>query len=222
MDGDRIKQLEQLLRSNRLDQRKMALDELVSYPMSVAVPIFKQLSTEADFRLRCIAVMGLANHRTEESFAVLKRCLETEQDSSVLAEAANSIFEFGDRAIAPLQQLFDRCDHWLVRQTVVSILVESDQPDVLLAIAKKAINDPTQTTKETGILALHRLINTPFKQDAFELFTDLANSSDWRTRWRTAIALTAIQDEPAKQLLIKLQQDEHYRVVAAAFDALNS
>ncbi len=45
--------------------------------------------------------------------------------------------------------------------------------------------------------------------------TELSQDSDWRTRWRTAIALTASTEPQAKQLLAQLQQDENYRVVAA-------
>ncbi len=132
--------------------------------------------------------------------------------------SANSIFEFGDRAFEPLQQLFTDSDNWLVRQTVISILVDSDNPDILLKVANQALSDRDQTTKETGILALSRLLNTPLKQQAFNIFNTLAEDSYWRTRWRTALALTASQDVQAKKLLAKLQQDEHYRVVAAALE----
>ena len=122
------------------------------------------------------------------------------------------------RAIEPLEQLFIDTDNWLVRQTVISILVDSNNPDVLLRIAKLAIADRDQTTKETGILALSRLLKTAFKQQALDIFSTLAIDKYWRTRWRTAIALTASQDPKARELLSKLQQDDHYRVVAAALE----
>ena len=218
MNRDRLNQIEINLRSNRIDRRKIALDELAELPADKALPILEQLATEKDFTLRCLAMMGFGNHRTESSFQILKNILEQEQDSSVLAEAANSIFEFGDRSIAPLKQLFERTSHWLVRQTIVSILVETDDPDVLMDVATKAIQDDVQTTKETGILALSRLLNTPLKQKAFDLFAQLAQDSYWRTRWRTAIALTASDELQAKHILAKLKQDEHYRVVAAALE----
>ena len=222
MSSDRLNQIEINLRSNRIDRRKIALDELAQLPADTALPILEQLATEKDFALRCLAMMGFGNHRTESSFKVLKNTLEQEQDSSVLAEAANSIFEFGESSIAPLQQLFERSSHWLVRQTVVSILVETNDPNVLLDIATKAIQDDVQTTKEVGILALSRLLNTPLKQQALDLFAQLAKDTYWRTRWRTAIALTASDDPQAKQILAKLKQDENYRVVAAALENLKN
>lgn len=218
MNSDRLEQIKLNLRNNAINKRKMALDELATMSPDVALPILKQLAQDNDFTLRRLAVMGLGNHCTEESFQILKQLLEIEQDSNVLAEAANSIFEFGDRAIGPLQQLFTDSDNWLVRQTVISILVDSDNPDILLKVANQALSDRDQTTKETGILALSRLLNTPLKQQAFNIFNTLAEDSYWRTRWRTALALTASQDVQAKKLLAKLQQDEHYRVVAAALE----
>ncbi len=221
MDSDRLEQIKLNLRNNGIYQRKLALDELATMSSDLALPILQELSLDQDFALRKIAVMGFGNHPTEESFKLLIEMLEIEQDANVLSEAAHSLFEFGDRSIMPLQQLFSNSNNWLVRQTVISILVDSNHPDVLLQIAKSAIADTDQTTKETGILALSRLLNTPLKQSALEIFTTLAADSFWRTRWRTAIALTASQDPQARKLLTKLQQDEHYRVVAAALEKIN-
>ena len=218
MNSDRLLQLKLKLRNNGIYQRKLALDELATISSDVALPILQELSQEKDFALRRVAVMGLGNHPTEESFILLKQILDTEQDANVLAEAANSLFEFGDRAVASLQQLFKDSDNWLVRQTVISILVDSNSPNVLLEVANLAIEDRDQTTKETGILALSRLLNTSLKDKALEIFATLAEDSYWRTRWRTAIALTASQDPQARELLAKLQQDDHYRVVAAALE----
>ncbi len=221
MDSDRLEQIKLNLRNNGIYQRKLALDELATMSSDLALPILQELSLDQDFALRKIAVMGFGNHPTEESFKLLIEMLEIEQDANVLSEAANSLFEFGDRSIEPLQQLFSNSNNWLVRQTVISILVDSNHPDVLLQIAKSAIADTDQTTKETGILALSRLLNTPLKQSALEIFTTLAADSFWRTRWRTAISLAASQDPQARKLLTKLQQDKHYRVVAAALEKIN-
>ena len=219
MDRDRLSQIEANLRSKRIDVRKIALDELATVDSDIALPILQDLATEKDFGLRCMAMMGFRYHLTDASFNYLQEVLEKEQDSSVLAEAANSIFDFGERAIAPLEDLFDRCEHWLVRHTIIAVLAESEDPPVLLRIGKKAIAQQELMTKETGILALSRLLNTSLKEEALEIFTELAAAKNWRTRWRTAIALTASQDPKAKELLAQLQQDENHRVVAAALES---
>ena len=218
MNSDRLEQLKLNLRNNNIYQRQLALNELATIPSESALPILKELSESQDFALRRVAVMGMGNHPTDRSFELLIQTIANEKDANVLAETANSLFEFGDRAIEPLEQLFIDTDNWLVRQTVISILVDSNNPDVLLRIAKLAIADRDQTTKETGILALSRLLKTAFKQQALDIFSTLAIDKYWRTRWRTAIALTASQDPKARELLSKLQQDDHYRVVAAALE----
>jgi len=218
MDSDRLEQLKLNLRNNNIYQRQLALNELATIPSESALPILQELSESPDFALRRIAVMGLGNHPNEESFELLIQTIDREKDANVLAETANSLFEFGDRSIEPLEQLFVQTDNWLVRQTVVSILVDSNNPNALLRIAKLAIADRDQTTKETGILALSRVLNTPSKQQAIEIFSTLATAQYWRTRWRTAIALTASNDPQVRELLSKLQKDEHYRVVAAALE----
>lgn len=218
MDSDRLEQIQQNLRSHAINVRQSALNELATVPSNLALPILKELARNNDFALRRVAVMGLGNHLTEESFTVLKQIIETERDSNVLAEAANSLFEFGDRSVSLLQQLFTNSENWLVRQTVISILADSDRPNILFQVAKLAIADKDQTTKEAGILTLSRLLNTPFKQQALEILSILAEDNYWRTRWRTAIALTASQDPQVRTLLAKLRQDDHYRVVAAALE----
>jgi HEAT repeat protein len=219
MDRDRLQEIESDLRSKRIDVRKAALDRLANVDSDIALPILQKLANEKDFGLRCLAMMGFSNHQTENSFAYLKDVLQQEQDHSVLAEAANSIYDFGEKAIAPLQELFDNCQHWLVRHTIASVLVESDDPQVLLSIARKTIQTENQMTQETGIFALNKLVETPFKQEAFDLFARLASDRDWYIRWRTAIALSPSSEPQARVIIAKLQQDQNYRVVAAALES---
>lgn len=91
MTYDRLTQIEMNLRSAALDQRKAALDELATFSPDVAIPILLRLAQDPEFTLRRLAVMGLGNHHSEESFQALQEILEYEQDANVLAEAANSL-----------------------------------------------------------------------------------------------------------------------------------
>ena len=218
-DSDRILSLEKELRSRALNIRKDALDELAELPPEIALPILRRLAAEPDFALRRLAVMGFGNHPTQESFEALQTLLAEEGDANVLAEAANSIFEFGDPAIPILQDVYKRNDHWLVRQTVLALLTEGNRPSVLLSAAVEAIGDDNQMLKETGILALAQLADSDESQAAFETLNRLAGDNRWRNRWRAAIALKLFDTPEAKQLLAKLKKDEHYRVVAAALDS---
>lgn len=220
MSQNPIEQIEINLRNKALNERKAALDELAKYPSEVAVPILEKLASENDFGLRRLAVMGLGNHTSEASFQLLQKIVQHELDSNVLSEAANSIFEFGDIAVPVLQQLFENSDNWLVRQTVISLFVETNYYETSFTLASSVLQDDDieQTLKETAILALGQLLKSPLKDQALQILTELADSEDWRTRWRTAIALQHTQDLLAKELIAKLQKDEHYRVVAAALE----
>jgi HEAT repeat protein len=218
MNPDSLEQIENNLRSAALNQRKAALDQLADYPSELAIPILQRLAQESDFGLRRLAVMGFGNHKTTASFQVLQKIITNDQDANVQAEAANSIFEFGDMAVTPLVELFHKSTNWLVRQTVISLLVDTEYYEALFAIAKNALQDETQTVKEVGILAMGQLLKSPLQEQALEILAELAESPDWRTRWRSAIALQYSSAPQAKNLITKLQQDDHYRVVAAALE----
>ncbi len=218
MNSDRLAELESLLNSASLDQCKLALDELAQTPSDLAVPILQRLSENKDFLRRRFAVMGLGNHQTPESLIILKGLLASEQDSNVIAEVANSLFEFGDLAVPLLEQLFYRDRNWLTRQTILAILTEANQDQVLLAVIKEALADETQTVKETAILALGGLLDHRYHQEALELLATLTKAPDWRDRWRAATALSRSADPQAKQLLAGLQTDQNHYVVAAALE----
>ena len=212
MDNDRLIQLESLIRAGSIIQRKTALDELAQFPADQAIPILQRLSTDPDFLSRRFAVMGLGGHRTSASLQILP-------DDNVLAEIANSLFEFGQASIPLLQQLFERNRHWLTRQTVISILMEANQDEVLLAVIREALQDQAQTVRETAILALGRLLKGDFHDDSLALLADLAAAPYWRDRWRAATALSLSSHPRAKQALAKLQQDDNHYVVVAALEA---
>ncbi|NJL64322.1 MAG: HEAT repeat domain-containing protein [Methylacidiphilales bacterium] len=217
-----IEKIEINLRAEALNQRKAALDELAEFPPEVAIAVLNKLAKENDFGLRRLAVMGLGNHKSAASFQALQNILENEKDDSVLAEAANSIFEFGDTAIPEIVKLFEKSHHWLVRQTVISLLIETEYYEALMFTAKIALQDETQTVKEAGILALGQLLQSQFENEVLDILTELAQDADWRSRWRVAIALQHSQQSQAQVLIAKLQQDEHYRVVAAALEVAAS
>ena len=220
MTPDEISKLENDLRSSALNMRIAALNRLENQPSDTAMPILQRLSKDSSFLLRRLAVMGFGNRAPEQAaLDSLQELIKTETDPNVLAEVANSLYEFGDVSIPLLVQLFETNDNWLLRQTVLSILQESNHPDVLLEVSLKALDDPTQTVKETAILSLRHVVMSPLQVQALEALTKLAKSDVWRDRWRAATALTGCDHPQAKQLLIQLQKDENHYVVAAALDA---
>ncbi|MEO0538417.1 MAG: HEAT repeat domain-containing protein [Cyanobacteria bacterium P01_A01_bin.123] len=219
MDQEQLNQLAKQLRSESIYQSRMALDELAKVPSEIAVPVLQQLSQEIDFQQRRLAVMGLGNHLTDDAFQTLARLLTTEKDDNVLAEAANAIFEFGDTSVPLLKDLFFRHEGWLTRQTILSILMEANQDDILLAVVREGLKDEAQTVKETAILAMGPLMNRPAESEALALLKDLSEAENWRDRWRAATTLSLATNPVAEQLRAKLRQDNNHYVVAAALEA---
>ncbi|MEM7066635.1 MAG: HEAT repeat domain-containing protein [Cyanobacteria bacterium P01_B01_bin.77] len=220
MTSDEIYQLEKDLRAAALNVRIAALNTLAAQPAAVAVPILQRLSKDPSFLLRRLAVMGFGNHAPDAiAFNSLKELSTDETDANVLAEAANSLYEFGDVSIPLLVQMFKANDNWLLRQTVLALLQESNHPDVLLDVSLQALEDNTQTVKETAILGLRQVLMSPLQTQALATLTELAQSDIWRDRWRAATALTGCDHPQAAALLSKLRTDENHYVVAAALDA---
>ena len=216
-----LAQIDRDLRGRALDKQKAALDRLAQVPAAVAVPLLARLLESSDFMHRRMAVMGLGNHRVEDSFQLLAGVIARDLDPNVMGEAANAIVDFGDRAIPLLVDLFKRTDNWLVRQSIIPLLIDTNSQAELLTTAEIAIVDDTQSVKEVGILALGYLLTSPFQAQALSLLLALCHDPSWRNRWRATIALQSLQNAATRTAISQLQQDEHFRVVAAALEVAN-
>jgi HEAT repeat protein len=216
-----LEQIDRDLRGRAIDKQRAALDRLAQVPADLAIPLLAQLLESSDFIQRRIAVMGLGNHQVEESFQLLAGVITNDLDPNVMGEAANAIVDFGDRAIPLLVTLFRNTDSWLVRQSIIPLLLDTNYYPELLTISEIAIADETQSVKEVGILALGHLLNSPVGEQALSLLLDLCKDPVWRNRWRAAIALQSLQNSATKAAISQLQQDEHFRVVAAALEVAN-
>ncbi|WP_310414458.1 HEAT repeat domain-containing protein [Chamaesiphon sp. OTE_8_metabat_110] len=223
-DRDELPDLEQIerdLRDRALNKQKVALDTLATVSADIAVPILARLLASSDFMQRRVAVMGLGNHLVEPSFELLAGVLKNDRDPNVTGEAANSIFDFGDRAIPLLVSLFEHTDSWLIRQSIISLLLDTDRHAEILTVAEIAIADETQSVKEVGILALGHLLTSPLQEPALALLLTLCHDPFWRNRWRAAISLQRLKNPATTAAIAQLQQDEHFRVVAAALEVAN-
>ena len=216
-----LAQIDRDLRGRALDKQKAALDKLAQVPADIAVPLLARLLESGDFMHRRMAVMGLGNHRVEDSFQLLAGVIARDIDPNVMGEAANAIVDFGDRAIPLLVDLFKRSDNWLVRQSIIPLLIDTNSQAELLTTAEIAIADDTQSVKEVGILALGYLLTSPFQAQALSLLLAICHDPSWRNRWRATIALQSLQNAATRTAIAQLQQDEHFRVVAAALEVAN-
>jgi HEAT repeat protein len=216
-----LEQIDRDLRGRAIDKQRVALDKLAQVPADLAIPLLARLLTSTDFIQRRLAVMGLGNHRVEESFQLLTGVINSDGDPNVMGEAANAIVDFGDRAIPLLVTLFRKTDSWLVRQSIIPLLLDTNYHSELLTISEIAIADETQSVKEVGILALGHLLTSPVADRSLALLLELCKDPIWRNRWRAAIALQSLQNPATKAAISQLQQDEHFRVVAAALEVAN-
>jgi HEAT repeat protein len=216
-----LAQIDRDLRGCAIDLQKAALDRLAQIPADIAVPLLARLLDSSDFMHRRMAVMGLGNHRVDASFQLLADVIKSDRDPNVMGEAANAIVDFGDRSIPLLVDLFKRTDNWLVRQSVIPLLIDTNSHAELLTTAEIAIADDTQSVKEVGILALGHLLTSPFQAQALSLLLALCHDPSWRNRWRATIALQSLQNPATRAAIAQLQQDEHFRVVAAALEVSN-
>lgn len=181
MYSNRFEEIKVSLRGSRNNMRQAlaTIDELSKLDTDVAIKILKRLYQEENSTLRMFAAMGFKSHRTETSWEMLLDILATESDSNVLAEAIRSLAEFGNRAVFPLKQLFERSSDWLVREIIITVLIDtSKDPHVLIDAAKIALANENKSTKELGVVALSRLLNTPLKQQAIDLFIQLAQDTN--------------------------------------------
>jgi HEAT repeat protein len=216
-----LEQIDQDLRGRAIDKQRVALNRLAKVPADLAIPLLARLLTSSDFIQRRLAVMGLGNHLVEESFQLLTGVITSDRDSNVMGEAANAIVDFGDRAIPLLVTLFRDTDSWLVRQSVIPLLIDTNYHAELLTMAEIAIADQTQSVKEVGILALGHLLTSPVGERALALLLELCQDPVWRNRWRATIALQSLQNPATKAAISRLQHDENFRVVAAALEVAN-
>jgi HEAT repeat protein len=219
MDTDRLAQVEKLLRSPALNIRVAAVNELARIDAEVAVPVLARLAADPDFLYRRLAVMGLGNHPVAASMEVLEGLLLSEEDSNVVAEAANSLMEFGAAGMVRLAQLFRENENWLVRQTVLGVMMDGDRSATLFNVVQLGLADPVVTTRETAILALGKFVGTDFQAEAMALLLEIAVSEEWRDRWRSATALCRFSDDRAKEMLGRLRSDQSHYVVAAALES---
>ncbi len=223
-ENDRSIELERNLRAAALHQRMAAANELAGYPATVALPIFKRLLAEKDVGLRRLAVMGLGKHRSDESFEELQTILDSNGDPIILADAADSIFEFGDVAIPILQQLFDRSSQlsqWQIRQTVISLFLDTDRYDVTLSLLAAALADENTVIQELGIFAFKQMLQSPCKELALALLVKFATDPNWQMRWCAARCFHGCPEPQARNAIAQLQQDEDFRVIAAALEGVS-
>lgn len=214
MDTDAIRAA---LSSANPQERMRGLVALRDVDTQTAVPLLISKLRDPEFVARSFVAMGLGRHRTDGAFAALLTLLHEEGDYNVRAEAANSLSLYGSPALPHLLRAFEQDDHWLVRRSILSALVEMPYPEALYQVAAIALADSDPIVRESGIDGLNALAQTSERERALQLLLPLVSDEWWRVRLRVTQALKAFfEDGRAMAALAYLAKDEDERVRAAA------
>ena len=215
-----LSQIKTYLDSPNPQNRMKAITELRNYEPSVVVPLLKQRMYDKEFVIRSFVAMGLGYKRTDEGFQSLLDLIENDGDPNVKAEAANSLANYGEKAIPHLVELFMRESHWLIRQSIFAVMNEIDSPDILFKLSDCGLKGDDLVVKLVAIANLGRLKGTPYEREAIELLEELSTDETATIRAQVAKTLVSFDDPKAKAALAELRHDPDYRVVGATLEAM--
>ncbi len=215
-----LEQIQTDLQQVDFQYRLKAIAALKDYTPDVAVPFLRNHIHDPEFLVRSFVAMGLGKQKTAESFAALLEMIKFDNTPNVRAEAANSLSLFGQISVPHLIETFFRDDHWLVRRTILAIMIELDCPEELLEICVQALADEDATVQQAAVDALRTLANTRQHYAALSQILALKAADSDKLRMQVAYALKHFDDLAAKQALAELRQDPSYQVVGAALEDL--
>ncbi|MDJ0697962.1 MAG: HEAT repeat domain-containing protein [Mastigocoleus sp. MO_167.B18] len=215
-----LQEIKANLNNSDFSYRLKAIDALNSYQSEIAVPLLKTKLYDSEFLVRSRVAMSLAKKQTSESFAALMEMMKLDDTPNVRAEAANSLSLFGKVSIPHLVATFYQDDHWIVRRSIIAVLVEMECPEDLFDVSLVALKDEDLTVQESGVDVLGVLANTNKSAEALAKLLELANHELQNIRLRAAYALKRFDDPQAKAALEKLRKDPDHRVVGAALENL--
>ncbi len=217
-----LSQIKAYLDSPNPQNRIKAIVELRNHKPSVVVPLLKQRMYDKEFMIRSFVAMGLGYKLTDEGFQSLLNLIENDQDPNVKAEAANSLANYGEKAIPHLVELFIRESHWLVRQSIFAALDEIGSHQVFLQLSNCGLQGEDLVVKLAAITCLGKLKGTPYEQEAIDLLFELSTAETVAIRVQVARVLGIFEAPKARAALAQLRDDPDHRVVGATLEAMLS
>jgi len=193
-----LDELREAIASGDPSRAMPALAGLRDLPAEQAEPLLLLGLEQSAFMVRSLSCAGLGMKPTAAGWQALVQALQHDEDPNVRAEAANALVSHSlEQAWPLLLEAFQRDAQWLLRCSVLSAVAEDPrmQPEPLLELARLAIADADGTVRVGGAEILGRLVAEP----------------------APAALLAAARAE-----LVRLQQDDDHRVVAAALNGLQS
>lgn len=195
LDPQQLETLHAAIRSGDPARAMPAIASLREVPPEQAIPLLLLGLEQETFMIRSLSCAGLGYKQSAQGWEALVRALVHDDDPNVRAEAANALVSYSlERAWPLLLEAFAANTHWLVRCSILSAVAELSEVPAswLLELARLAVADSDGTVRVGGAEILGRLVS--------EAAPDLAAE--------------------ARAELVRLQQDNDHRVVAAALNGL--
>jgi HEAT repeat protein len=215
-----LDEVKALLESDNPQKRMSAITALRQYTEDIAVPLLASQINDPELIIRSFAAIGLGHKRTPEGFEVLVNVLQYERDANVRSEAANSLSRYGKQALPYLMKAAEIDDHWLVQLSILPVVAELNCPEELYVLCATALEHMDPVVQCVGLEHLGYLEGSVKHEDALETLLIWAESDNWMIRRQAAITLRQFKGIYAQKAMLRLRQDEDYRVVAATLESL--
>jgi HEAT repeat protein len=213
-------QIEDFLASPDPQKRMKGITELRNYEPELVVPLLSRIINDKEFVVRSFAVMGLGFKQTREGFELLISLLKDELDPNVRAQVASSLSKYGEESFSHLVGLFERDYNWLVRHSILASIDGKKFPEILLKLCSLGIEDNDLEVRLASIATLSQLQSTSKEAEALELILNQVNSQNSQIKIQVANILPGFDDHQAKSALLRLRNDDDYRVVGATLENL--
>lgn len=215
-----IEQIKAALDNSDPQQRMKGIRELRHYEADIAAPLLLNHVKDQEFLIRSFVAMGLGRKRSDNAFEALLAMIYHDQDPNVRAEAANSLSFYGDISVAHLRQMYESDSHWLVRRSIIAVMVDLNSPQELLEICEIGLSGDDHSVIEACLSALGLLAATEQQSTALQLLLPLVADQSWRIRLQVAKSLGNFDDLDAISALNKLKLDQDHRVVGAVLESM--
>lgn len=215
-----IEEIKSCLNNPDFQYRLKGVAALKDHKPEIAVPLLKSKVDDPEFLVRSFVSRAFGTQQTAESFAALLQMMKFDNTPNVRAEAANSLSLFGRCAASHLVVTFFQDDHWLVRRSILAVLIDMECESELFEVCIEALASDDMTTQEAAVDALGTLVGTTQEQAALSQLLGLVSSQSERIRQHVASALKGFDYPQVREVLSQLRQDSNSRVVAAALEHL--
>jgi HEAT repeat protein len=215
-----LDEVKALLDSENPQNRMSAITALRQYEETIAVPLLAHQLDDPEFIIRSFATIGLGHKRSPEGFAALVNVLQHDRDANVRSEAANSLSRYGKTSLPYLMEAAEANDHWLVLLSILPVVAEFNCPDELYTLCTRALEHSDPVVQCLGLEYLGLLQGSEKHEDALEMLLIWAESENWLLRKQVALTLRQFDGRFSQNALLRLRQDEDYRVVAATLEGL--